>query len=223
MAAKNSLVGRIFTRLIVIESLPSRREPCGTMSGWSRCICSCGTVFETRNQHLKNGHTKSCRCLCRELAKKANTTHGHCSNGTQTRTHSIWNAMKQRCGNSTISAWSRYGGKGIKVCERWMEYKNFLEDMGECPLGQTIDRIDNSKGYSPENCRWATRKEQARNTSRNRIATINGITACLPELCERFAMSISMVRQRIYTLGWSLEKAILTPKRSCKEVNAKLK
>lgn len=93
--------------------------------------------------------------------------HGHAGGGHQSRTYRIWCGMKQRCANPKATGWERYGGRGIRVCERWMDYRNFLADMGEVPEGLSIDRINPDGNYEPGNCRWATDKVQANNKSRN--------------------------------------------------------
>jgi hypothetical protein len=115
--------------------------------------------------------------------------------------------MIQRCTNPNHGSFSEYGGRGITVCIRWWSFDNFLSDMGICPDGLTLERIDNAKGYRRENCRWATRMEQARNTRQNRVFTVNGITACLKELCEIFQMNYQCVRSRL-RMGWTIERAL---------------
>ena len=93
------------------------------------------------------------------------------------------------------------------MCDRWKSFENFLADMGEKPSGLSIDRIDNSNGYEPGNCRWASPKAQGRNKRNNRILTAHGVTGCMSELCEHFNLSYQMVANRINALGWSIEDA----------------
>lgn len=122
--------------------------------------------------------------------------------------------MKSRCLYEKDPSYSRYGKIGVKVCDRWLGYNGFwrfLEDMGERPKGFTLDRIDNSKGYSPENCRWADKFTQANNTRRNKFFTIEGVTRTLGEWIREVDVKSSTVRQRFYGLGWTIEKSLFTP------------
>lgn len=125
----------------------------------------------------------------------------------------IWHHMMERCFNLKVKHFSRYGGRGITVCDRWRTFENFLADMGQPPNGLTIERKNNNGNYEPGNCRWATYKEQARNTSRNRVETVRGVTAPLSELCERFGTNYSLVSQRLNASGWDIDRAFFEPKR----------
>lgn len=121
---------------------------------WS-CTCDCGAVVEIRTGHLRAGR-KSCGCT------PANLTHG----GSKTRTYTIWSGMIQRCSDPSHNRYYRYGGRGIKVCARWRKsFVAFVEDMGECPSGMSIDRINFNLDYDKDNCKWASAKQQARNSS----------------------------------------------------------
>jgi hypothetical protein len=153
------LSGQTFGRLYV--SFPAGCDTHGDMRFY--CICECGELRVVAGFNLRSGHTSSCGCLQRLLASKTHTKHGHCYNATTSPTYTTWLCMIQRCTNPNQKFFRNYGGRGIKVCERWMTFENFLSDMGERPIGTTIDRENNDLGYFKENCRWATRKEQQNN------------------------------------------------------------
>lgn len=133
--------------------------------------CSnCNQSIIVNRNNLLNGRTKSCGCLIKKgnkIIRKKRYKHGHSNvNGKRSPTYDSWFNMKQRCLNPNHPYYKNYGNKGITICEEWIEFKNFLADMGERPKGKTLDRIDNNKGYFFDNCKWSTPKEQANNTSR---------------------------------------------------------
>lgn len=124
-----------------------------------------------------------------------------------------WKNMLDRCYYKGDKCFPRYGGRGIKVCDRWHVFTNFFSDMGDRPKGTRLERIDNDGDYCLKNCKWATHKEQARNRSSNTVFTVNGVTGCLTELAERFGISPYTVSNRITALGMSPQEAILKPVR----------
>lgn len=121
--------------------------------------------------------------------------------------------MLSRCLNPKHVSYKNYGGRGITVCDRWLDVENFIEDMGERPPGLSLERVNVNKGYSKENCIWADRKTQARNKRSNRLETFNGKTASLAEHCEDVGLNYLTVCSRLNSSGWSLEKALTTPAR----------
>lgn len=130
------------------------------------CTCDCGGIKVVARTHLRSGAIRSCGCLHSEVTAKRNSSHGL----SKTPTYRIWAAMVSRCHNPNHYGYAMYGGRGIAVCDRWRhDFLAFLSDMGERPQGLSIDRIDNSKGYEPGNCRWATSKEQGQNTRRCKL------------------------------------------------------
>jgi len=129
-----------------------------------------------------------------------------------TRTYGCWVALKHRCTSPNSVNWANYGGRGITVCERWKKFENFFEDMGECPSkAHSIDRIDNDGPYSPENCRWSTRKEQSRNTRSNFNVTFQGKTQTLMAWVEELGLTYATISGRIHQLGWTPEEALSIP------------
>lgn len=139
--------------------------------------------------------------------------HGHAYRIGRTQTYRSWEAMLQRCLNPHCVSYHRYGGRGISVCERWMKFSNFLEDMGECPSGLTLERINNKTGhYAKLNCVWATRKVQARNRSSNHMIAFRGQIKPLMEWSEVTGIHRKTIENRIL-LGWDIEKALTRPAR----------
>ena len=112
---------------------------------------------------------------------------------TRTRTYNIWCGFVKRCENAKEPAYAEYGGRGIKVCARWRKFENFLADMGPAPAGRSLDRIDNDGDYAPGNCRWATRAQQARNTSRTIFVTVAGERLCVKDWADRLRMKASTI------------------------------
>lgn len=173
------------------------------------CRCACGTKRPVRSDQLVRGISKSCGCLKREIAaaqiRRLFTIHGM---SNKTRTYGIWKGIRKRCLNPKDKRFCDYGGRGISICKRWDNYQNFLDDMGEAPKNHSIDRIDVNKGYSPENCRWATKTTQARNTRNSLVFSIRGKTKHLKEWCEITGINYHTAYQRIFRLGWSPEDAL---------------
>lgn len=163
MANQAVFPGQKYARLAVEEELPGRVHGKRVF----QCRCDCGGFVKVPAGDLRSGHTKSCGCLKRETSAingHNNRKHGHYRQGRGSRTYESWGAMKQRCLNPNHHAYASYGGRGITVCDRWCDsFENFLADMGERPVGKTLERLDNEAGYTPENCCWATQAEQSQN------------------------------------------------------------
>jgi hypothetical protein len=162
MGLRSEFVGKTFTRLLVedVWELGQQRRLV--------CLCSCGARCVVLPALLRKGLRKSCGCLKRSVLGDSTRTHGQANSsatGYTSRTYGIWQAMRDRCSNPNRKDWHCYGGKGIAVCPAWQQsFEAFVRDMGEAPEGLTLERVDGSKGYAPDNCRWATRAEQSRNT-----------------------------------------------------------
>ena len=137
--------------------------------------------------------------------------HGHCRDRKMSREYRTWSSMVQRCTNPNLREWKFYGGRGIAVCEAWLDFRQFLLDMGPRPEGMTLDRFPDRDGpYSPDNCRWATQAQQVRNTRRNIFATIDGRTQCLKDWCVELGKNYRTVVQRV-SVGVSPEDALKLP------------
>lgn len=160
----------VFGRLTALEEVAT--------GDWL-CQCTCGSKVVVRWHRLLSGNNKSCGCLKRSVLGDRVRRHGRSNSritGYSDRAYGVWQAMKDRCSNPNRKDYHRYGGRGISVCERWLSFENFLADMGEPPEGKTLDRLDNDRGYSPDNCAWRTRKEQSHNSTCIKYITIGGET-----------------------------------------------
>lgn len=173
---------------------------------WFGCFrCECGHEFETAVAQVRSGKTTSCGC--KSSKKRIGTlTKTHGMSGT--RTYDIWCGMHKRCIDPKSNKYHLYGGRGIKVCDRWTDFEAFLADMGEAPADMTLDRFPDGDGdYRPGNCRWATKTEQARNRKGNVLITIDGDTKTLAEWAESSANSYKVIHRRIKR-GWTPREAI---------------
>lgn len=159
MAKFIDLTNQTFGRLTVV----SRGDNDGTRATWN-CVCECGTETNVDGKKLRSGHTKSCGCYRAEVSAPKtghkNMRHGY---AFRTPTYRTWAGMIQRCNNPSNKDYADYGAKGVTVCDRWRDFKLFLEDMGERPGGLTLDRINPYGNYEPSNCRWADWIVQANN------------------------------------------------------------
>jgi len=183
------LTGQRFGRLVVLSRAKNDNDG---KARWS-CLCDCGVTAIVQRSTLRRGESKSCGCLKKELAAEAKTTHGM----HRTPIYKTWSDMKTRCLNENDTNYKYYGGRGITVCERWLEFENFYADMGDKPEGLTIERRNNDKGYSPGNCYWATHSEQQRNTRINRMIRYNGKKQCLSAWAEETGIHCDTLRYRL--------------------------
>lgn len=185
-------------------------KPNGSKSGegvlWL-CECDCGNQTTTTAKNLRSGNTKSCGCINTERfirQNKEKATHGK----TSSPTFVSWDSMKQRVLNQNHKSYANYGGRGIKVCERWLEsFENFFADMGERPDGMTLDRIDVDGNYEPTNCRWATPKTQSNNRSNNHSVEYKGVKKTITEWAAEIGISKEALRYRLNN-GWTVEEAL---------------
>lgn len=180
---KIDLTGNVYGRLTILAE--AERTPLG-QSRWL-CHCECGNEKVIRGSSLTSGESLSCGCRKLEPNLK-NTKHGE----SNSPVYRVWSSMLSRCQNPNHQAWENYGGRGIRVCPRWQDFRNFLHDMGKPEQGLSLDRIDNEGNYEPDNCRWATRSEQASNV---RTSAQQGKKTQI-ELAKELGINVRTVRIR---------------------------
>lgn len=213
------LTGQTFGRLTVLRYAEKRKS-----GHYWVCRCECGEETTTLGSNLRSGHAKSCGCVQKEKAAaqatvmgRANRTHG----AIDTPEYVAWRNMRRRCLDEDDASYAHYGERGITVCDRWLDFENFIADMGPKPGKEyTLDRIDVNKGYEPGNCRWTTQKVQQRNRRWHRLLEYKGETKCMGEWAEIADISLPVLWQRI-NRGWPVEQAMTTPSRRGYDSRAK--
>jgi hypothetical protein len=145
-----------------------------------------------------------------ESGHTVNKKHGFTPRGCIPKIYRVWGSMHARCSNPKHQAYANYGGRGITVCARWAKFENFLADMGDAPAGKSLDRRENDRGYSKDNCRWATPQEQRQNTRANVRITYRGETLCTSEWAHRVGISRHLLWARLHA-GWEVSRALTTP------------
>lgn len=194
--ARNDLAGQRFGSLVVSGAAGSRTANGGLI--WD-CVCDCGSLVQYRGDLLKSGRRKSCG--------------QHNDGRSDTSEYSIWLTMRARCTNPKNHKFADYGGRGIRVCDRWLSFDNFLADMGPRPSPQhSLERKENSGNYEPSNVRWATAKEQANNTRGNRLITINGETRPMTAWLQHYKISKRAFYLRL-SKGWNEADALSKAKK----------
>ena len=190
-----------------LKAIRPTRQTARRMTIWL-CQCECGNEVEVHSSALTSGNTASCGCL-REK-------HGHAKSGADRHgTYSSWEHMHQRCSNPNYEYFDDYGGRGIRVCERWASFETFLGDMGERPAGTTLDRKEVDGNYEPGNCRWATIDEQNNNTRRSRRLTYGGRTQSYSEWSRQSGIPRHIIANRARD-GWDSDRIFSTPFRQHK-------
>jgi hypothetical protein len=176
----------------------------------TRQCLNCPVLFTVRLSPSRVDRGKFCSRSCG--AAYNSNRHGHSSHSSQSPTYTSWSNMKSRCQRITATEYEAYGGRGITFPRRWQKFENFLADMGERPPNTTLDRKDNAKSYSKQNCRWATRSEQQRNRRTNILITHDGLTQCLKAWEESAGISMQVISYRLKR-GWSVAQALtITPR-----------
>lgn len=183
-----SILGARFGRLVVLSKNDQR----------ANVICDCGKEKIVRVMYLKDGRTRSCGCLRAEMLSQRRLKHGR----TETREYQSWCNMKGRCHTPNKTGYEYWGGRGIKVCDAWIEsFETFLRDMGPCPQGMTLDRKDNDGDYAPGNCRWASHEVQSNNQSSNIRITHNGKTQTVAQWAQELGIKYHTLYRRAVIKG----------------------
>lgn len=197
------LTGKRFGRLTVVRYDGKRGKQCYWL-----CKCDCGNTTTVQTNRLKSGKTRSCKCIQRETRVQMNLRHGMSKSGE----YGSWVSIRARCCNKNSRVYHRYGGRGIRVCKRWMNsFDNFLADMGKKPTAEhTIERRNGKGHYCPSNCYWATRVEQANNKSNNHLILAFGKTMTLSQWSREYGVSTYTIRNRIQA-GWGNDRAVSEP------------
>jgi hypothetical protein len=209
-ALTKDLTGQRFGRLVALSAV---RNPPKRLK-WL-CICDCGKQTIVSSINLSTGHTKSCGCYAVDCGYVKNVKH-RMSHSRECR---IWYSMKQRCTNPNNSDYERYGGRGIKICDRWLNsFEAFYVDMGPCPTRvASLDRYPDMNGnYEPGNCRWGTPTEQANNRRTNRFIEWGGQSMTLADACRKADRPMRTVWARLKA-GWTVDDALTTPIREAKK------
>lgn len=229
---RKDLVGRRFGRLVVTGPAPNRRRGSGRSDVFWACVCECGVKLELRSNSLLTRNTASCGCLQKELAANRCRLGAKAKPPTSPKpplkqrlgrrdwrgqlrsanylAYVSWSQMRQRCLDRGCHGYTRYGGAGIGVCERWVSFEAFLSDMGPRPSRSfSLDRIDNLRGYEPGNCRWATHQTQSRNKRGLRWFNFRGRPALLGDVCEALGIKYSTADMRLRR-GLSIAEAFGT-------------
>jgi hypothetical protein len=208
---KIDLTGKVFGRLTVVSENSIK-----SLSGGIRwnCQCECGKTTIAMGSNLRNGDTKSCGCYMIDKNTESNITHGM----SRSLEYNIWRGINRRCSNPGDKAYHYYGGKGITVCDQWLNsFEAFYEDMGPRPSpDHSIDRRENDKGYYKDNCRWATRVEQQNNRRNNVFYEYKGQQYTIPQLAELpeakiLGITSNVLNKRLHILNWSVENSVNTP------------
>lgn len=209
--------GDRFGRLVAVSFTSVRKKH----AVWS-WLCDCGKRVDVSAQKAKSGHTQSCGCYSRESARNRLFTHGFGNKAT--KEYRAWSGLKQRCLNPRNTSFPDYGARGITVCDRWLGsegFANFLADMGPAPSpDHSVDRLENSRGYSPDNCAWRTRVEQMNNRRGNVNLTHNGETLSITAWAKRVGLKRATLSARL-RIGWSVHDALTVQIKTLRQVRRK--
>jgi len=195
------LKGRVFGKLTVVGFSHRNKK-----NYYWNCICECGGTATIQVGSLKRGETKSCGCIHDFKTKERFTKHGL----SGTSSYNTWASMIQRCTNNNSDCYENYGGRGITVCDKWLTFEGFYEDMGDRPNEKTLDRKNVNGNYFKDNCKWATEKEQCNNMRNNVNITYNNKTQTLSQWSVELGIHRGTLNNRLFRSGWPIEKAFQT-------------
>ena len=211
------MTGKKYGMLTVIERTGTANDK---QALW-KCKCDCGNFHTSKGRDLRNGKVKSCGCMSHKWTNRRKTIHGK----SDTRLYSVWLSMKNRCYRENIKGYENYGGRGIRVCDEWLQFKPFMEWAyangydENAPRGQcTLDRIDVNGNYEPSNCRWVSVSVQANNRRNNRLIEFDGQIRTSKQWSEITGISRANIENRIDNLGWSIEKALTKKPNTCRRI-----
>jgi hypothetical protein len=194
------ITGLRYGRLVAMHRVPSQYGK----RAWWRFQCDCGNTTDIDGYRVRDGRTQSCGCLLSERSRERATKHQR----SRTREYRAWAAAKTRCYNTSVACYPNYGGRGIQMAPEWRDdFPRFFADMGECPKGYTLERIDNLKGYQPDNCKWATRLEQMQNQRTTVLLTLNGRTLSISAWERELGFKAGTIKARLQR-GWSHLRAL---------------
>lgn len=199
-------IGEKHSRLLVLHLAEPKINSTGKIFRRVFCRCECGVIKEYDLSKLRSVHVKSCGCLNDEIRKSAKTTHGVCKE----KLYAVWKTMVSRCTNVKVNCYKRYGGRGISVCDEWMDvivFINWAKDNGYSD-GLQIDRINNDGNYCPENCRWVTHLINSKNTSKNVIIVYDGKEMILKDWAKHLNVSYHSIHRYIRQKGGTINKFI---------------
>lgn len=204
-------IGTRYGRLVVLGDAPDTFSPSGQKRRMVFCYCDCGRNHTTFLSNLRTGHGASCGCIGVERRKASTITHGK----SKSRVYNAWKGIIRRCQNLNCSEYHNYGGRGISVSNEWQTFENFYRDMGDPPVGMSIDRIDNNKGYSVDNCRWANPRTQSNNRRNTIRITFDGQTKTISDWSKEKGIKTNIIRYRLRK-GW--KKQILFKPLRCARI-----
>ena len=194
-----------------------KEKDTGRQKNWYRC--DCGTERVVNSSLVKSGRSKSCGCLNREISYAKSDVNGRCKDYT----YKSYSHMKYRCLNKNSTSWDRYGGRGIRVCDRWVKsYQHFLDDMGERPEGTTIERVNVNGNYEPSNCRWATVVEQNKNKRNTISLSFYEVEMCAVDWEKIMEVPRGRITGRLLK-GWDKYDAVFTPSKNALRGNGRAK